>query len=368
MRNIKILTVIGYAEHQVVSRIWSQLSEVVAAGLAAIVADTYSCKGSGCRIGDGCSVQVGCGLFHSNPHVDKLAGFHQVVIEGFVVHLFGFVFTNAGTDGKKVKGVVGNTAVDVYAAIIVTLGVLLIGVFGLPPGTVGGNAVVRVLQVAQCIVGIHPVLHYIFAHFPVVAVDHCAENIGEGFIQCAAFVLVFQVGCFFNHAVGHFMAANIQAAGQWFKNIAAVAIPHRRAVPEGVLHGRAVAFRYIYKSDDIAAYTVDRIPVKGIFEIVVTFNAVPMSAHRSGVVERSGVGHHKTVVKTRLVFRRSVHGVQRYDNTYGIVGHIGCPAVKHGFAGIFEYILSTHLPYAEIAVDIQEVEASGCNGVVFLRR
>ncbi len=228
-------------------------------------------------------------------------------------------------------------------------------------------AIVWIRHTAQYVVGCSAVLHHVFSDVPVVAVDHYAEHVGERFIQGAAFILVFQVGGFFHYAVRHFMTAHVESACQFFENAAAVAVPHGGAVPVGIFHGRAVAFRHVDKGDDVAARAVDGVAVEGIFEIIVTLDAVPVAADGRCIIERGGVGRDQGVVESRLIFRGSIERIYRDKRANRVVWHGGGAVVEHKFARVFQHDLAARLPGAETAADAQQVGTGGSNRAIHQR-
>ncbi|MNE69336.1 hypothetical protein D3C80_1650550 [compost metagenome] len=65
-----------------------------------------------------------------------------------------------------------------------------------------------------------------------------AENVGEVLVQCAGLAVVGQVAGEGLHAMGQFVADDLQRAGEALRpQPGAIAIGHLRAVPIGVVHG-----------------------------------------------------------------------------------------------------------------------------------
>ena len=78
---------------------------------------------------------------------------------------------------------------------------------------------------------------------------------------------------------------------------ATISVPHGIAVPEGVFHRGTIGLGHIDKGINSAARTVDGVPAKCVFEIIVTFRGVPMRTYCCFVVEGRAARNHQIILE-----------------------------------------------------------------------
>src|SRR4029078_3848223 len=111
---------------------------------------------------------------------------------------------------------------------------------------------------------------------PVIAApgarfDRLAENVGEGLVQGARFILVFEVGCLFRYSVRHFMRHEIERAGPRIR----VAKSDVTSVPERVVVTGPVA----HHAEDRPTVAIERIALVALKVVVIDLGETVGSTH-----------------------------------------------------------------------------------------